>query len=233
MNQIAIALGVLAGLLVLVAIYFLVLRPKCKGPAKPGLFSCYCPAGSTLQKDNVSCSAVPGSPGGPCLPGNKCTDSNESCQGGTCKPCGKTTWGPCCDADPKCQDKDHICIGNTCVPCGVSGQSCCANNSCSDGSRCNLSNMKCCGASGTWCCSSGQPCETPTYECDDSGICVPCGKPQGPCCASDPQCPKDYVCDSGNCVSCGKPQGPCCDSDPQCPKDYVCEKGKCVASHSL
>jgi hypothetical protein len=191
-----------------VAIYFLVLRPKCKSPAKPGLFSCYCPAGSTLQRDKVSCSAVAGSPGGPCLPGNTCTDSNQSCQGGTCQPCGKS-WGLCCDADPKCQDKDHTCIGHTCVLCAVSSHRCCPDHSCNDGSRCNLSDQdhpKCCGGPGTWCCSTGQPCVIPTQKC-------------GP--------------DSGECVACGEPQGPCCDNDPQCPKDYVCENGTCVAPHSL
>jgi hypothetical protein len=198
-QEIPIALGVVAGLAVLVAIYFLVLRPRCKSPAKPGLLSCYCPAGFNLQKDKVSCSAAAGSPGGPCLPGNKCTDSNALCQEGTCQPCGEAQGtccannpkclndtyacdetnkcvpcgvkgGPCCSADPKCHNEDTICKEGGCAPCGKQDTPCC-DGKCSDGSLCDSQDSLCCGLSGAYCCSD-EKCASATDKCDE-GICQP------------------------------------------------------------
>jgi hypothetical protein len=101
--------------------------------------------------------------------------------------------------------------------CGTTGESCCDNNVCKDGSTCHPSSGKCekCNADGDACCTGGT-CDQngPSNLSCRAGRCLGCGGQAGPCC--DPPVASacgiaNTTCISDKCVDCGQVAGrPCC-----------------------
>jgi hypothetical protein len=122
--------------------------PRCVACGEPSAPCCdgmRCSAGATCVPGSQPRCAACGARGAACCPGSACAPPLH-CEGGVCTFCG-VAGAPCC-AGGTCDIPDTRCVPWTvdglyatawCVSCGGESMTCCANDRCADGLRCDAS----------------------------------------------------------------------------------------------
>jgi hypothetical protein len=185
-----------------------------------------------------------------CAPGETCC-GGEGCFDLQTDPANCGECGFACEMG-------ETCVGGACQPFGGAGTGCTADEECSDGLTCCLtdtagvcrdltSDEEHCGECGQVCANAGPPCQgvrsssgaTGTWAAQDRPACAP-DEAYFLCC--DSSC-ADVLSDPSNCgdcgLTCGEGQeclggyctGPC-ESDDDCSSDQSCCGGECVDPRS-